>query len=138
MTSMTDRPLPSRAALDAATAATAAAMADPAASPSDRLLAAKVEEAVHLAYLQRPGADAELRAEGGDGKAMTASAECGACRLVDRPVPYTLTAKGLSAARNLEPQARTVRRPRMPHRSWTLTEKAEALLAVQDGLEKTS
>jgi hypothetical protein len=54
--------LPTRADLDAATAATAAAIADPAAGPAEILRAAQAEEAVHLAYLRRPGAAAELEA----------------------------------------------------------------------------
>ena len=62
MTSMTER-WPSRADLDAATARTAAAMNDPAASPAGRMRAAGREAAVHHAYLERPGADAELQAE---------------------------------------------------------------------------
>jgi hypothetical protein len=121
MTSMPDQPLPSRADLDAATARTARAMADPAAAPQDRLLAAEAEEATHLAYLQRPGADAELQAE----------AEAAACSRYDQPVPYTLTAKAetLLAAQNA--RSLPVRRPRRLHRSWTLTAKAEALLAAQ-------
>jgi hypothetical protein len=52
--------LPTRADLDAATAATAAAIADPASGPAEILRAAQAEEAVHLAYLRRPGAAAEL------------------------------------------------------------------------------
>jgi hypothetical protein len=54
--------LPTRADLDAATAATAAAIADPASGPAGILRAAQAEEAVHLAYLYRPGAAAELEA----------------------------------------------------------------------------
>lgn len=54
--------LPTRADLDAATAATAAAIADPASGPAGILHAAQAEEAVHLAYLRRPGAAAELEA----------------------------------------------------------------------------
>jgi hypothetical protein len=54
--------LPTRADLDAATAATAAAIADPAAGPAAILRAAQAEEVVHLAYLRRPGAAAELEA----------------------------------------------------------------------------
>jgi hypothetical protein len=54
--------LPTRADLDAATAATAAAIADPSAGPAAVLRAAQAEEAVHLAYLRRPGADVELEA----------------------------------------------------------------------------
>jgi len=55
--------LPTRADLDAATARTAAALADPSMSRADVERAAELEEAAHLAYLQRPGADAELQAE---------------------------------------------------------------------------
>ncbi|MGH3186582.1 MAG: hypothetical protein ACRDPY_21215 [Streptosporangiaceae bacterium] len=54
--------LPTRADLDAATAATAAAIADPASGPAGILRSAQAEEAVHLAYLRRPGAAAELEA----------------------------------------------------------------------------
>jgi len=59
-TTITDR-APSRADLDAATARTAAAVAH--GSPADIQQAAEREEATHAAYLQRPGADAELQAE---------------------------------------------------------------------------
>lgn len=55
--------LPTRADLDAATARTAAAIADPDASLADVEFAAELEETVHLAYLEQPGADAELQAE---------------------------------------------------------------------------
>ena len=55
--------LPTRAELDAATARTAAAIADPGMSPADRERAAELEEKIHAAYLRRPGADAELQAE---------------------------------------------------------------------------
>jgi hypothetical protein len=55
--------LPTRADLDAATGRTAAAIADPAASLADVERAAALEEAVFAAYLERPGADAELQAE---------------------------------------------------------------------------
>jgi hypothetical protein len=55
--------LPTRADLDAATARTAAAIADPSLSLTDVQRAAEAEEAVHQGYLQRPGADAELQAE---------------------------------------------------------------------------
>ena len=55
--------LPTRAELDAATARTAAAIADPSASRADVERAAELEEKAHLAYLRRPGADAELQAE---------------------------------------------------------------------------
>lgn len=63
MTSMADHWYPSRASLDAATARTAAVAADPGSSLADIEFAAEVEQATHLAYLQRPGADAELQAE---------------------------------------------------------------------------
>jgi hypothetical protein len=46
---------PSRADLDAATAATAAAMADPAASPLDRMKAAAAEEALYQAAARAAG-----------------------------------------------------------------------------------
>ena len=55
--------LPTRADLDAATARTAAAIADPSASLADVERAAELEEAAHLAYLARPGADAELEVD---------------------------------------------------------------------------
>jgi hypothetical protein len=55
--------LPSRADLDAATARTAAAIADPSASRADVERAAELEQAVHDAYLRNPAADAELQAE---------------------------------------------------------------------------
>jgi len=55
--------LPTRADLDAATAATAAAIADPEASLADVERAAELEEATLAAYLQGPGADAELQIE---------------------------------------------------------------------------
>lgn len=60
---MTAADLPARADLDAATAATAAVIADPAATVHDVYRAASLEEAVHTAYLHRPGADAGLQAE---------------------------------------------------------------------------
>jgi hypothetical protein len=63
MTSIADDRLPSRADLDAATARTAAVLDDPAATPAARVRAAEMEQAAHLLYLQRPGADAELQAE---------------------------------------------------------------------------
>ena len=63
MTSIADDRLPTRADLDAATARTAAVLADPAATRADRVHAAEMEQAVHHRYLQRPGADAELQAE---------------------------------------------------------------------------
>jgi hypothetical protein len=53
---------PTAADLDAATAATAAALADPAATPQDIHAAAEHEQAIHQAYLQRPGGDADLQA----------------------------------------------------------------------------
>ena len=62
MTSLTSW-LPSRADLDAATARTAAAIADPDCSPADVERAAELEETVFRGYLQRPGADAELQGE---------------------------------------------------------------------------
>jgi hypothetical protein len=55
--------LPTRSELDAATARTAAVIADPDASLADVERAAEIEEAAYLAYLTRPGADAELQAE---------------------------------------------------------------------------
>jgi hypothetical protein len=54
--------LPTRADLDAATAATAAAIADPSASLADVERAAELEEAAFTAYLDQPGAEAELEA----------------------------------------------------------------------------
>jgi hypothetical protein len=54
--------LPTLADLDAATAATAAAIGDPEASLADVERAAELEEATLTAYLQRPGAEAELEA----------------------------------------------------------------------------
>ena len=63
MTSIADDPLPTRADLDAATARTAAAMANPSATRAEREHAAEMEQAVHIGYLRRPGADAELQAE---------------------------------------------------------------------------
>ena len=63
MTSIADDTLPTRADLDAAAARTAAVLADPAASRAEREHAAEIEQAVHLLYLQRPGAGAELQAE---------------------------------------------------------------------------
>jgi hypothetical protein len=55
--------LPDRTDLDAATARTAAAIADPRMSRADVERAAELEEAVHHGYLRRRGADAELQAE---------------------------------------------------------------------------
>ena len=63
MTSIADDLLPTRADLDAATARTAAAMANPSATRAEREHAAEMEQAVHIGYLRRPGADAELQAE---------------------------------------------------------------------------
>ena len=63
MTSIADDLLPTRADLDAATARTAAAMANPSATRAEREHAAEMEQAVHIGYLGRPGADAELQAE---------------------------------------------------------------------------
>ena len=54
--------LPTLADLDAATAATAAAIADPEASLADVERAAGLEEATLTAYLHQPGAEAELEA----------------------------------------------------------------------------
>ena len=54
--------LPTRADLDAATARTAAAIADPSATLADVERAAELEEAVLAAYAKRPGAAAELKA----------------------------------------------------------------------------
>jgi hypothetical protein len=53
---------PTRADLDATTARTATVMASDA-SPAVRQAAAALEEAVTVAYLKQPGADAELQAE---------------------------------------------------------------------------
>lgn len=53
---------PTRADLDAATGRTAAVMAS-GANPAARQSAAELEEAVHLAYVRSPGADAELQHE---------------------------------------------------------------------------
>jgi hypothetical protein len=55
--------LPTRADLDRATAVTAATIADPTCGPADIYQAADVEAAVLSAYLQVPGAEAELEAE---------------------------------------------------------------------------
>ena len=63
MTSIADDLLPTRADLDAATAKTAADLADPSATRAEREHAAEMEQAVHIGYLGRPGADAELQAE---------------------------------------------------------------------------
>jgi hypothetical protein len=52
---------PSRADLDAATARTATAIEH--GTPADIQRAAEAEEAAHNAYLQSPGADAEMQAE---------------------------------------------------------------------------
>jgi hypothetical protein len=54
--------LPARADLDAATAATATAIADPSAGLADVYRAAELEEAAFTAYLDLPGAEAELEA----------------------------------------------------------------------------
>ena len=53
---------PTRADLDAATARTAAAIANPSASLADVEWAAELEEAAFTAYAEQPGADAELAA----------------------------------------------------------------------------
>ena len=63
MTSIADMDLPTRADLDAATARTAAVLADPAATRADRLHAAEIEQVVHNRYLRRADAGAELQAE---------------------------------------------------------------------------
>jgi hypothetical protein len=63
MSSIADERLPTRASLDAATAHTAAVNADSAATFAERERAAALEESVYMAYLERPGADAELQAE---------------------------------------------------------------------------
>jgi hypothetical protein len=55
--------LPTRADLDAATAQTAAVLADPDASRAEREHAAEMEQATHILYLQRPGAATELQLE---------------------------------------------------------------------------
>jgi hypothetical protein len=55
--------LPTRADLDAAAFNTADVLASPAASSADREHAAEMEQAAHILYLQRPGADAQLQAE---------------------------------------------------------------------------
>jgi hypothetical protein len=60
---LANRLLPTRAQLDAATAKTAAVMADPRASRAQREHAAEMEQAAHILYLQRRGADAELQAD---------------------------------------------------------------------------
>jgi hypothetical protein len=59
----TDTSRQARADLDWATAVTAAMIADPASTVADVCRAAGAEEAAHNAYLQHPGADAELQAE---------------------------------------------------------------------------
>jgi hypothetical protein len=61
--SIADRLLPTRADLDAAAFNTADVLANPAASFADREHAAAMEQAAHILYLQRPGADAQLQAE---------------------------------------------------------------------------
>ena len=60
---LANRLLPTRAQLDAATARTAAVMADPRATRAQREHAAEMEQAAHILYLQRRGADAQLQAE---------------------------------------------------------------------------
>lgn len=60
--SMTNDWLPTGADLDAATAATLAMLIDPSATPQDTQAAAEQEQAIHEAYLQRPGGDAQLQA----------------------------------------------------------------------------
>ena len=54
--------LPTSADLDAATAATLATLMSPAATPQDIQAAAEDEQAVHQAYLQRPGGEDQLQA----------------------------------------------------------------------------
>jgi uncharacterized protein (DUF1800 family) len=63
MTRTADDLLPTRADLDAATANTAAVLADQAATRAEREHAAEMEQAALILYLQHPGADAELQAE---------------------------------------------------------------------------
>jgi hypothetical protein len=63
VTSIAEHLLPTRADLDAATARTAAVLADPSASRAEREHAVEMEQATHILYLQRPGADAELQTE---------------------------------------------------------------------------
>lgn len=55
--------IPTKADLDAVTAACEATLADPSADREERLTALRAEETVHNLYLQRPGADAVLQAE---------------------------------------------------------------------------
>jgi hypothetical protein len=54
--------LPTGADLDAATAATHATLMDTAATPQDIQAAAEHKQAIHEAYMQRPGGDAQLQA----------------------------------------------------------------------------
>jgi hypothetical protein len=61
--SRANRLLPTRAQLNEATAKTAAVMADPRATRAQREHAAEMEQAAHILYLQRRGADAQLQAE---------------------------------------------------------------------------
>jgi hypothetical protein len=61
--SIADLLLPTRADLDAAAFNTADVLASRAASFADREHAAELEQAAHILFLQRPGADAELQAE---------------------------------------------------------------------------
>jgi hypothetical protein len=134
MTSMPDHLLPSRADLDATTARTAAVMADPAASLSDRLLAAEAEEATHQAYLQRPGKDAELQADAEREAERAAMATGpGSRQPENQPIPYTLTGKAEALLATANAGRVTARRQQIPHRSWTLTAKAEAVRAAQGG-----
>ena len=58
-----DRLLPTRGQLDAAAFNTADVLARASATFADRERAAEMEQAAHILYLQRPGADAELQAE---------------------------------------------------------------------------
>jgi hypothetical protein len=134
MTSMPDHLLPSRADLDAATARTAAVMADPAASLSDRLLAAEAEEATHHAYLQRPGKDAELQADAEREAERAAMATGpGSRQPENQPIPYMLTGKAQALLATAHAGRVTVRRQQIPHRPRTLTTKAEAVHTTQGG-----
>jgi hypothetical protein len=62
MTTSTTLRAPDRRELDAATARTAAAI-ERGAAKADIQRLAEIEEATHKAYLQRPGAGAELKRE---------------------------------------------------------------------------
>jgi hypothetical protein len=54
--------LPTREDLDRATEASAAALTDPEITRAERLQLLEAEEAITLAYVRRPGAEAELEA----------------------------------------------------------------------------